>query len=64
MNPRPFIAIAGAVFFVVALLHLARLVRQVPVQFGSTQVPMAVSYLGFPVALGLALWSWRLLRRR
>jgi len=63
MNPRPFITISGLVFFVVALLHLVRLVRQVPVQFGSTEVPMAVSYLGFPVALALALWAWRLLRR-
>jgi hypothetical protein len=63
MNPRPFVTLAGVVFFVVALLHLMRLIRQVPVQFGSTPVPMWVSYLGFPVALGLAFWAWRLVRR-
>ena len=63
MSPRPFITLAGVVFFVVALAHLVRLVRQVPVQCGSTPVPMWVSYLGFPVALALALWAWRLLRR-
>jgi hypothetical protein len=54
-----FPKVAGTVFGVIALAHVARIALAVPVVIGQTPVPMAVSWLGALVAGALAAWGWR-----
>ena len=57
MKPAAFLA--TVFLLLVVLLHVARLVFQVPVIAGSTEIPMWASALAV-VGLGaLAVWLWR-----
>jgi hypothetical protein len=63
MNPKPYLAISGIIFLGVGLLHLLRLFYGWPVQLGAWSVPHWISYVGLPLAWGLAFWAYRLHRR-
>ena len=55
---RAYLILSGSIFFLVALLHLLRLLFDWPIVFGSWAVPYWASYLGFPVASGYCAWAW------
>ncbi len=56
---KPFTWLAAAIFALVAIVHIIRLVTHFQVILGSHNVPMWVSYLGVVVP---ALLSWMLCR--
>ena len=49
---KVYLVLSGTIFFLVAMLHLLRLVYQWPILVGTWTVPHWVSYVGFPVASG------------
>ena len=60
---KPFTNLAVAVFALIALLHLFRLVRPFEVVVGGASVPQWASLAGLAVAGGLAVMLWREARR-
>ncbi len=58
MQKAPLI-VAGIVFAIVALAHLARIYFQIPVVVGTTEVPFSVNIIGFIVAAILSIWMFR-----
>ena len=56
---RPFTWAASAIFAVIALVHLYRLIAQVPITVGHYSVPQWMSIAGLLIAAGL---SWMLCR--
>lgn len=63
MSPRPYLIVSGSIFFVVGLLHLFRLLYGWQAQIGGWLVPEWLSYVGCPIAWGLAVWAIALCRR-
>jgi hypothetical protein len=63
MNFKPYLLVSGTVFFVVGLLHLARLGLDWAIQIGPWTVPDWVSIVGCPVAWVLAVWAFGLARK-
>jgi len=53
-----YAAVSALVFTIVAIVHLARLVKSWPVQVGSFAVPMSLSWVGLPVSMLLAIWGF------
>jgi predicted Co/Zn/Cd cation transporter (cation efflux family) len=60
---RPFTTLAIAVFTLIALVHLYRLIRPFEVVVDGAAVPQWASIAGLIVAAGLALMLWRESRR-
>jgi len=60
MSARTYCTVSAVAFAVVAIAHLVRAVRGLPVVIGTWPAPMAISWLGVVVAGGLALWGFRL----
>jgi hypothetical protein len=60
MNAKFYLAVSGFIFFVVGLLHVARLFCDWPVQLGPWLVPAWASYFGVLIAWGLSFWAYRL----
>ena len=56
---RPFTWIASAIFALMALVHIYRLITHFQVTFGSYAIPQWVSYIGVVVP---AILSWMLCR--
>ncbi len=63
MTEKTFATIAAAIFALVALLHLLRLVMGWSVVVDSWTVPMWVSWVGLVVAAGLSYCGVRLAMR-
>jgi hypothetical protein len=59
---RAYLLISGALFGIVALAHMYRLVLHWPIDVAGHMVPLAVSWLGLLLAAGLSVWALRLLR--
>lgn len=59
MSSPAFCRVAASLFGIVALAHVARLALDVPVQVGTTAIPMWVSWFGLLVAGGLSVWGFR-----
>ena len=59
MMQNPFSAFAAAVFTLVALVHLHRLVFQWEVVVNGAPIPMWTSVLGVLIAGVLAIGVWR-----
>jgi len=55
--------VAGAVFLLVALLHLARLVFKFSILVGHHPVPLWANAIGFVIALGLSVWMFKALKK-
>ena len=53
-----YAVVTALIFAVVALAHLARLVKGWPVQVGSFAAPMSVSWIGLLVSALLAIWGF------
>ena len=59
---RPYLQISGALFGLIALAHLLRIIRHWPIDLAGLMVPLWASWLGFVVAGGLSIWALRLMR--
>lgn len=60
---KPFTTLAIAIFALIALVHLFRLIWGLEVIVGGTMMPQWVSLLGLIIAAGLAVMLWRESRR-
>jgi len=58
-----YLVISGTIFVLVALFHLFRLIYHWPIVVGGSTIPPLLSYIGFPVSTGYAVWAFWLLRR-
>jgi hypothetical protein len=63
MDRKTFFIVAGIIFALVALVHLARIYMGWPVVIGDWSVPIWVSWIGLVVAGGLAIFGLRLAAR-
>jgi hypothetical protein len=50
---------SGVIFGLIAVLQGIRIARQLPVQVGSTSIPMGVSWIAVVVAGSLCVWALR-----
>lgn len=53
------LTVSGVVFFLMALLHLSRLVFRFNVVFGDYPVPLWVNGIGLILAGGLSYWMFQ-----
>ena len=60
MTHRTFAMAAGAIFTLVALFHLVRIVEDWPVMIGDWSVLKSLSWIALIIAGGLALLVFRL----
>jgi hypothetical protein len=61
MNPeKTGLRVASVFFGLFAIAHVIRLIKQTPIQVGSHQIPMGVSWVALIIAAILCLWLWRL----
>ena len=60
MKEKYYLLISAAIFAVVAVLHLARLIAHLSVQVGATTFPVWGSWLSLIIAVALSLWGLRL----
>ncbi len=56
---KPFTALAAAIFALIALAHLCRLILGFDVVVAGTTLPQWLSLPGLIVAAGLAVMLWR-----
>jgi hypothetical protein len=63
MDAKTFSLVAGVIFAVVALAHLARIILDWSVIIRDWSIPMWVSWVALVVAGGLALLGLRLSQR-
>jgi hypothetical protein len=63
MDAKTFSLVAGVIFAVVALAHVARIVMDWSVIIGDWSIPMWLSWIALIVAGGLALLGLRLGQR-
>lgn len=61
MREQKFFLISATIFALIALLHVFRLVTNLPVQVGAVTFPIWGSWLGAIVAAGLSIWALRLM---
>ncbi len=64
MDQKIFSIVAGVIFALVALLHLARIYVGWPVVIGGWSVPMWMSWIGLVFAGGLAYFGFSFAARR
>ncbi len=62
MSARNYFAVSGALFALVALAHLLRLVFGLTVMVDATALPMLVSWIGLIVPAALSFWAFSLYR--
>ncbi len=62
MALKLYLIFSGAIFFLVAVLHLFRLLNGWAIVVGPYTVPFALSYVGFPAATVYCVWAIWLLR--
>lgn len=51
--------VAGTIFLIVSILHLARLIFRLEAKIGKFVVPLWISIFGFIIPLLLSLWMFR-----
>jgi hypothetical protein len=61
MCQKLYLIISGAIFFLVGIFHLFRLVYHWPIVVASSRVPYSLSYVGFPASIGYSVWACWLL---
>ena len=59
MGPSGYRTVSGFVFGLIALLQGIRAVMQVPVQIGTTTIPVWVSWVAVVVAGSLCVWAFQ-----
>jgi hypothetical protein len=63
MSQKLYLIVSGAIFLLVGIFHLLRLLYHWPIVVGPRTIPYALSYVGFPVSTGYSVWACWLLRR-
>lgn len=63
MHSKAYCLLSGALFAIVAVAHLFRLLLGWQILVDGTSVPMWVSWLGLAVPGALAVWAFSLARR-
>ena len=63
MSARNYLVISGAIFGIVAVLHLLRVVNSWDLVLGVWSVPMWVSWFGTAFPAVLCIWALRLASR-
>jgi uncharacterized integral membrane protein len=58
MSKNSALIVAGAIFIIVAILHLVRFKLKLPVTLGQWEVPMFISVIGLLVAGVLGIWMF------
>ncbi len=58
MSKNITLIVAGVIFLIVSILHLARLVMKLRVTIGQTEVPMNMSIAGLIVGFILSAWMF------
>ena len=58
-----YLVISGTIFLLVGLFHLLRLIYAWPIVVRTSTIPQFLSYVGFPVSTGYAIWAFWLLRK-
>ena len=61
---RAYILISGAIFGVVALVHVVRLLLDWPAQVAGWVVPIWISWIAIFAAGALCVWAFRLVSKR
>lgn len=64
MGTNQYCAVSGALFCLVALAHILRIVLGLSIQVDEVPVPMLFSWIGFVVPAALAVWAFRLGREK
>lgn len=64
MDQKTFAIVSGAIFALVALLHILRILMGWPAMIGGWMVPVWVSWIGLVVAGGLSYFGLSLAMRR
>ena len=59
MTRSAFPRVAALFFALVALAHAWRAVQELPVQFGSTAIPVWVSWVAAAATGALSVWGFR-----
>jgi hypothetical protein len=59
---RAYLQISSAVFGLIALGHLLRLVRHWPVEMAGQSIPTGVSVVALVLTAALSVWALRLMR--
>lgn len=59
---KAYLGISGAIFGIVAVLHLLRLALDWPAQIGNWNVPFWVSWIALLLSAGLCVWALQLAR--
>ena len=62
MPYKTYCAVSGALFSIVAVAHLLRIINGLPITAGTYDVPMLASWIGLIVPAGLAIWAFRIAR--
>ena len=60
---KPFTTLAAALFGLIALAHLYRLIKGFEIVVGGTMIPQWLSVVGLVIGAGLAVMLWREARR-
>ncbi len=60
MNTKLYLLISGAIFCVVAMLHLLRMLNQWSFIVEQWAIPLWVSWVGVVIPASLAIWAVRL----
>jgi len=63
MSNKLYLIVSGAIFFLVAVFHLLRLVYHWPIVVGTYEVPHVLSYVGFPASTAYCVWACWLCRK-
>ena len=61
---RAYVLISGAIFGVVALVHVVRLLLDWPAQVAGWVVPIWISWIAIFAAGALCVWAFRLVSNR
>jgi hypothetical protein len=56
MSQKLYLIVSGAIFLLVGIFHLLRLLYHWPIVVGPRTIPYALSYVGFPVSTGYSVW--------
>ncbi len=62
MALKLYLVLSGAIFLLVAVFHLCRLLYGWPIIVGPYVVPLALSYVGLPASTAYCVWAIWLLR--
>jgi len=64
VNPKPYFILTGSILGMVGVLHFLRIFLSVSVIAGGWEVPLWLSWLGFPACIAISGWGFLLAFRR